>query len=92
LIGKRATYHHDRNKHQKKQRVWEDDYATQDNDYDIVHDNNNNVSQSTVLNLNDYALPGYPEIKMVGEINQKYFQTELRTGLARSFLVGQITI
>jgi len=58
------------------------------NDYDIVHDNNNNVSQSTALNLNDYALPGYPEIKMVEEINQKYFQTELRTGLARSFLVG----
>jgi hypothetical protein len=90
LIGKRAAYHHDRNKHQKKQRVWEDNCATQDNNYDIVHDNNNNVSQSTsALNLNDYALPGYPEIKMVGEINQKYFQTELRTGLARSFLVGQ---
>jgi hypothetical protein len=45
----------------KKKRVWEDDYATQDNDYDIVHDNNNNVSQSTALNLNDFALPGYPQ-------------------------------
>jgi hypothetical protein len=51
LIGKRATYHHDRNKYQKKQRVWEDDYATIDNDYCSINDNNNNVSQSTALEM-----------------------------------------
>jgi hypothetical protein len=39
--------------------------------------------------LEAYALPGYPKVELVGERNQKYFKTELRTGLARSFLVGQ---
>jgi hypothetical protein len=37
----------------------------------------------------DYALPGYPKVELLGEKNNKYFQTELKTGLARSFLVGQ---
>ena len=88
LNGKRAAYHHDRNKHQKKQKVWDDNFVTIE-DANCSVDDDGNISKSTAMVLEAYALPGYPKVELVGERNQKYFKTELRTGLARSFLVGQ---
>jgi hypothetical protein len=43
---------------------------------------------SATHNLEDYALSRYLKVQLVGEKSQKYFQTELRAGLARSW-VGQ---
>jgi hypothetical protein len=83
LIGKRAAYYHDRSKHNKKQWIQDEEYLCILDNVSCSLSNDGNTSKSTTLGLLDYALPGYMKVQMVGEKNQKCFQTELRTGLAR---------